>query len=437
MGSRSWSWVILGCASAAGLVFFLIHPGAEPTGIAVSGGFPKAAPGDWPWWRGPMMDGTNPEPLSVTQWSASENVLWKTPLPGRGHSSPIICGSHVFLTTAEEETQKQLLLAFDRRTGKLLWTTVIHEGGFSRKHQKNSHASATPAYDGDKVYSVFLNSDALHVTATNLDGKILWQTRAGAFQPEHGYGSSPVLYGSLVIINGDSLKGCFLAALDRATGKVVWRTERKTTGVNGSYGTPVVSRVVGKPQLLLSGMGEVSGYDPETGKRLWWCTGPADITGSTVAFSDDLAFASGGYPRQEVLAVRADGTGDVTPNHVVWSTRKGVAYVPSPLYHDGYLYVQADSGMATCWEAATGKQIWQERLEGGFTASPVLAGELMYVTNEAGRTYVLQAGPKFKQVAVNNLKEGIMATLVPCGGQLFLRSDHHLYCIGKPEAKGR
>src|SRR5205085_2517785 len=147
------------------------------------------------------------------------NVVWKTEVPGKGHSSPIVYGNRVFLTTAEEGPASQSVLAFDRKTGKRLWSTRAHESPFVRKNPKNSHASATPACDGERVYSVFLNRDGLHVTATNLDGKIAWQTRAGAFVSEHGYGSSPVLFRSLVIINGDSLKGCFLAALDRQTGK--------------------------------------------------------------------------------------------------------------------------------------------------------------------------------------------------------------------------
>src|SRR5262249_20026305 len=168
-----------------------------------------------------------------------DNVVWKTKVPGRGHSSPIICGEYVFLTTADEQAQKQLLLAYDRKTGKPLWSTVVHEGGFLRKYPKNSHASATPACDGVRVYSAFINRDGLYVTATTLRGKILWQKKAGAFQSEHGYGSSPVFYKSLVIVNGDNLKGSFIAALDRQTGKVAWRTDRKTTGRHGSYATPV------------------------------------------------------------------------------------------------------------------------------------------------------------------------------------------------------
>jgi outer membrane protein assembly factor BamB len=393
---------------------------------------PKAAVDDWPWWRGPTLDGKSRDRHAVTTWGPRHNVLWKTPVPGRGHSSPIICGRRVFLTTADEDAHKQLVLAFDRQTGKPLWSTVVHEGGFPRKHPKNSHASATPACDGRRVYCPFLTQGGLYVTATDLDGKILWQKKAGAFTSQHGYGSSPVLYGRLVIVNGDSLKGCFVAALDCRTGAVVWRTERKTTGRNGSYATPVIAVLAGKPQLILTGMGEVVSYDPATGKRIWHCDGPAEVTGCTAACSPSLVFATGGYPERELLAIRADGSGDVTRSHVVWRTGKGVAYVPSPLYHDGLLYVVSDGGVATCFAAQTGRQVWSGRLDGGFSASPVLVGRLLYVTNEAGRTFVLRTGRRFEVIARNDLEGAGMATPAVCGGRIFLRTGRYLYCIGTP-----
>src|SRR4051794_10149099 len=189
------------------LAFTLPGTGAE---IAT----PKVTPGDWPWWRGPALDGKSTDRDAPTKWSPTENIAWKADVLGRGHSSPAVCGDKVFLTTADETAQKQFLLAFDRKTGKSLWTTLAHQGEFLRKNPKNSHASATPACDGERVYSVFVNHGGLHVTATDLDGKIVWQVEAGAFRSEHGYGSSPVLYKSLVIVNGDNLKDCFHVALD-------------------------------------------------------------------------------------------------------------------------------------------------------------------------------------------------------------------------------
>jgi outer membrane protein assembly factor BamB len=392
----------------------------------------KVAEDDWPWWRGPTFDGKSREQKAPTRWSPTENIAWKTEVPGRGHSSPVLWGKRIFLTSADEKKQQQLILAFDRATGKQLWSVTAHEGGFTRKYPKNSHASATQACDGERLFSVFINRTGLFVTATDLDGKELWKVEAGSFQSEHGYGSSPVLFGSLVIVNGDNPKGCFLAALDRATGKVVWRTERTTTGVHGSYASPIVATLAGKPQLLLAGMHDTSSYEPLTGKLIWSCTGPAEVTANTVAFSDNMVFSSGGFPEKELLAIKADGKGDVTKTQVAWQkSGQPVTYVPSPLYHDGRLYVVNDNGIATCFQAADGKQLWQERLDGNFSSSPVLAGDLIYVTNEAGKTFVLKAGPKFERVAVNDLDDGGFATPTICGGQIFLRSSHYLWCIGK------
>src|SRR5262245_29533757 len=392
---------------------------------------PAVAEKDWPWWRGPGLDGKSRDREVVTKWTPTQNVIWKTPVPGRGHSSPVLWGDRIFLTTADEQEQTQRILAFDRNTGKPLWNVVAHKGGFLRKYPKNTQASATPACDGERVYAVFINTDGLHVTATDLEGKIVWRRQAGAFQSEHGYGSSPVLYKSLVIVNGDSLKGSFQAGLDRATGKVVWKTDRKTTGRHGNYATPVIATLAGKPQLIQTGMDEVTGYDPETGKQLWSCTGLSEVTANTAACSDKLVFASGGFPEKNLLAIRADGSGDVTRTHVVWKTKSGVTYVPSPLYHDGRLYVVNDGGIATCVAADTGKEVWQERLPGAFSSSPVLVGDLLYVTSEAGKTFVLRTGPKFEVVATNDLADGGFATPAICGGRLYLRTSRFLYCIGK------
>ncbi len=421
-------------AVVAGALFFGLsgRSGGESADPPAPIAAPKSAAGDWPWWRGPALDGTSADRGVVTKWSATDNVVWRVKVPGRGHSSPIVCGDRVFLTAAADAPPRQLVLALDRKSGKQAWSSPAHEAPFARKNPKNSHASATPACDGERIYSVFLNRDGLFVTAMSLDGKTAWQVKAGAFSSEHGYGSSPVLYKSLVIVNGDSLKGCFVAALDRRTGKQVWRTERKTTGRHGSYATPVVAKLAGKPQLILMGMGEVSSYDPDSGKRLWWCAGPAEVTACTPALSDTVVFATGGYPEKEVLAIRADGSGDVTKSHVAWRSRKVVAYVPSPIYHDGHLYVVSDGGVAGCFEAKTGKQLWQDRLQGAFTASPVLAGGLLYATSEAGKTFLFKAGPKFEVVATNDLGERALATPAICGGQVFLRTDKHLYCLGRP-----
>jgi len=340
----------------------------------------------------------------------------------------------VFLTTADEEARTQSLLAFDRATGALLWQTVAHTGPLPRKNPKNGHASATPACDADRVYVAFVTTDGLRVTAVDHVGKVAWQAEAGPYTSEHGYGASPVLYRRLVIVLSDSLKDNYVAALDRDTGKVVWRTARRATGRHGSYGTPVVATLGGRPRLIVSGTGATTAYDPDTGAEVWTCRGPAEVTGCTPAFSDSLVFASGGFPEKELLAIRPGGRGDVSSSHVAWRAARGVTYVPSPLYHVGLLYVVDDTGIATCFDAATGKPVWRERLEGAFTSSPVLAGGRVYVTSEAGRTFVLKAGRDYEQISANDLGEPTLATPAVAGGQLFLRTAKALYCIGGPRA---
>src|SRR5262245_37182 len=251
---------------------------------------PDVAPADWPWWRGPTLNGKSRDRTAPTRWSTTDSIVWKTPVSGRGHSSPILWGDRLFLTTADEVKQTQRVLAFDRTTGRAVWDTVAHTGGFEKKHEKNSHASATPACDGERVFSVFVNSGALHVTATDLDGKIVWQKIAGPYESQHGTGSSPVLYKKTVIVLADSLKGSFLAALDRASGEVVWKIDRPVTGRNGSYASPIVATVAGKTQLIVQGTRVTSSYDPDTGKVLWTCDGPAEVTGCTPAWDDKHVF---------------------------------------------------------------------------------------------------------------------------------------------------
>lgn len=401
-----------------------LAPAAEPTR-------PEVAPADWPWWRGPTLDGKSRDRSAPTRWSTNENVAWKAPVPGRGHSSPVLWGDRVFLTTADESAQTQRVLAFDRRTGKALWDAVAHTGGFEKRHEKNSHASATLTCDGHRVYAAFVNSEVLHVTALDLDGKLVWQKAAGPFASQHGYGSSPVFHKKTVIVLADSLKGSFLASLDRATGEVVWKVDRPVTGRNGNYASPVVADLAGKPQLIVQGTRVTTGYDPDTGNVQWTCDGPAEVTGCTPAWDEKHVFATGGFPEKEIIAIRADGAGDVTKTHVAWRSKKGVAYVPSPLHHAGRLYVVSDTGVITSFDAATGREVWSERLGGAFTSSPVLVGELLYVTSEQGKTHVLRTGDKFEQVAVNDLGEGVLATPAVAGGRIYLRTAGTLYCLGR------
>jgi hypothetical protein len=391
----------------------------------------RAATGDWPWWRGPERDGkaaATDSGAPPIEWSESKNVLWKADLPGHGHGSACVAGERVYLATADEDAETQSLLAFDRATGKPVWSRAIHRGPLMHRHPKNSHASCTPACDGERVFTAFMAADGIWVTAVDLDGTILWQTKAGDFTSMHGYGASPLLYGATVIVPGDNTGGAFLAALHRKTGTIVWRARRPNVA---SFSSPVVAHVAGTDQLLLSGGGMTASYDPATGRELWRVNGPADTTACTMTADGDLVFASGGYPQKEILCIRADGAGGASDRHVAWRTHKNATYVPSPLVHAGRLYVVDDGGVATCYRATTGEVLWQRRLGGGFSASPTFAAGRIYVTSESGTTFVIAAEDAFRLLAENQLGDAGFASPVVAGGQLFLRTGDALYCIGE------
>jgi outer membrane protein assembly factor BamB len=406
---------------------------------------------DWPWWRGPTLDnivpGAQDPPI---RWSRTENVIWKTEVPGRGHGSPVLWGDRIFLPTAtstasvplapgsrqdgggtaDDKAKVQYVLCYDRKTGEKLWQTEIHRGGFMPMHSKNSHASATPACDGERVFVPFIVQNGIWLTALDLDGKTIWQKKLGPFASMHGFGTSPVFYKSLVIVVSDDLKGSFIAAVHRKTGETVWKIDRPNYKL-GTYATPTVGHIAGRDQLLIQGPYKIFSYDPATGKTLWTCDGPNESTCSTISYDDQLIWASAGFPKKNLLCVRADGTGDVTKTHIVWMKENNTAYVPSLLLADGLLYMVEDEGRVTCFEAKTGQVVWQNRLRGNFSSSPVLAGGHIYVVSEAGVTHVFKPGRTFELVAQNDLADGGFATPAVVGGRVYLRSLHSLYCLGK------
>lgn len=407
--------------------------GVKERGI---GDFPKLSPDrDWPWWRGPSRNGIAAADSSPpTTWSDSQSVIWKALVPGRGHSSPTIVGNRVFLASADEQQQIQFVVAFQRDSGKQLWKTDINQGGFPRSiHPKNTHASPTIACDGDRLFVTLLHHDAIHATALDLEGQIVWQKTLGPFQPkryEYGYAPSPVIYRGSVIVSAEYDGDAFLVALDRMTGDPLWRTSRPS---NISYSTPVVASVSGRDQLLISGADQVSSYDPATGKLLWATTGTTAATCGTMVWDGDIVFASGGFPDSETLAVRSDGSGKV-----LWRNRQK-CYEQSMLAYDGHLYALTDNGIVFCWRADTGQEMWKQRLKGPISASPVFAGGHIYWSNELGTTFVFKPNPtQFELVAENQLGEESFASPAVSGGQLFLRvgtrvsgqRQEYLYCLG-------
>ena len=392
---------------------------------------------DWPWWRGPNRDNhaaTQAEP--VTTFSATENILWKVEVPGRGHASPTVVGERLFLATADEAAETQSVVAFDRQRGEILWQTKVNQGGFPAKiHPKNTHASSTVASDGERVFSIFYNHDSLQVSALSAaDGKMVWSENLGPYVPkqyEFGFGASPVIYGENVIVLGDIETGGFLTALDRKTGKRAWSTQRPKIM---NYSSPTVARFGATDQLLVSGCERVAAYDPLTGKLLWEKEGAsATVTCGTVVWDGDLIFASGGYPNKLTTAVRA-GTGEI-----VWQNNKKI-YEQSMIAYQGHLYAINDNGIAYCWSAQDGEERWSERLKGPISASPVLVGDRLYAANEAGAFFVFRANPnRWELLATNQLGDECFATPTIVGGRLYARVTHvddegergeMLYCVG-------
>jgi len=392
---------------------------------------PDPTPGNWPWWRGPALDGKALDAGIPQQWGETENILWKSKVPGREHSTPVVWNSRAYLTTANEQEESQRMLCYSLSNGELLWDTPIHQGGFMHTHKKNSQASSTPACDGERLFVPFMvkqdGVNGIWVSAVDLDGNVVWQTLAGKFTSKHGYGSSPVLYKSLVIVSGDNGPSGFLAALDRATGEIRWRIRRPEMY---SFASPVIATLAGRDQLLIHGTQQVASYDPSTGEEIWHCAGPAQTCANTMVFDDQKVYASGGWPEKELLAIRADGSGDVTDSHIAWTSKQAVSYVPSMLVHRGQLFSVSDQGIAMCYNAANGDVVWKKRLGGNFSASPLLVEDNIYVPDEAGKLHVFKASDKFEHVAINDLKDGGFATPVVAGGRIYLRTLHFLYCIG-------
>lgn len=401
---------------------------AQPTKDAIT-----VAPADWPWWRGPTRNGVAPEGQTPPlKWSATENVLWKTPIPGRGHGSPIIVGDQVFLAAADLERNVQSLLCLDRHSGKVLWETDIHKGGLIKAgNAKASLASSTPACDGTRVFINFLNNNAIFTTALDRSGKQLWQTKVTDYVLHQGFGSSPAVYESQVLVSADNKGKGLLVGLDRATGEVVWKRERPKMP---NYASPILLNVAGKEQLLFTGCDLVTSLEPLTGKLLWEIPGSTTECVTSIVTDGKLVFTSGGYPKNHVSAVAGDGSGKV-----VWENKSRV-YVPSMLVYRGHLYGVQDAGVAVCWKCDTGEEVWKGRVEGTFSASPVLVGDLVFATNEAGRTSIFKASPeKFELVAENQLGDNVLSTPALCGNCIYMRVAHQkggqrqemLYCLGR------
>ncbi|MFM2096871.1 MAG: hypothetical protein RIS70_3995 [Planctomycetota bacterium] len=389
---------------------------------------------DWPWWRGPHRNGIVPGTASIpTKFGDEQNVIWKVPIPGRGHSSPVIVNGQIVLTTADTDKQIQSVLAFDSTSGKARWKVDLNQGGFPAKnHPNNTEATPTVASDGERLFVSFFHHESIETTALDLDGKQVWKEKVAPFNPkryEYGYAPSPLLHKNLVIVSAEYDGTSGLTALDRATGKRVWQTKRRD---NISFSSPVIAQVAGREQLLLSGGDKLTSYDPNSGAELWSTPGPATATCGTAVWEGDVIMASGGYPQSETIAVRgSDGS-------LLWKNNQK-CYEQSMLAHQGHLYALTDAGILFCWRIADGKEMWKQRLKGPISSSPILAGGHIYWANERGTWYVFRPNPeRFELIAENQLGTESFPSPAVSGGRLYIRSaattdgkrQEYLVCIG-------
>lgn len=397
---------------------------------------------EWPGWRGPRLDGTSQETEVPVHWSGQENIAWKAYVPGIGHSSPVVWGDKVFLTSCLLKEKHRLLLCYDRKSRSKLWEKLVVTAPLEKKHKLNSFASSTPATDGEFVYVTFLAEPNILVACYDFQGKKIWEKSPGKFISPHGFCSTPVLYKNLLIINCDQdarfakdpKEKSFIVALDKKTGQEVWRIEDRPFQIR-SYCVPLIVEAGGKMQLVLSGTKCVTSYEPDTGKLIWKIDGPTEQFVASPVYGSGLFFLTAGFPDFHNMAIRPDGTGNITKSHVVWHEDKVAArkasYVPSPIAHGKFFYVVSDLGFVSCFEAKTGKRQFMEQLGQHHSASPVSANGLLYFLDDDGDTYVLKAGPRFELVAKNSLGEECYGSPAISRGQILIRSLNHLYCIGK------
>jgi len=421
----------------------------------------NALAGNWPQWRGPDGSGISNEKNLPSEWSPTRNIKWKTPIDGRSHSSPIVWGNRVFLTTAIEgpvvpgakavkhvvEGDKEFLhpdsvgadrkhtfkvIALDRETGKILWQSTAWEGTpYDNRHRKSSYAASTPATDGKLVYA-FFGTEGLY--AYDFKGNLAWKAQLGNLGTVGmGTGTSPILFGDLVIVQCDEENGAssFIVALDKKTGKEVWKTARK---VQVSWATPLLVKTATRTELITSGTETVISYDPATGKELWRHKGVESNAIPSPVANNEMVFLVAGFPAKIALAIRLGQNGDLTgtPN-VPWKYEKGTAYVPSPIVYGDYLYLTTDRGILTCIDTKTG----EVKYEGGripipatFTASPVAFEGKILMTSEDGDTFMVKAGPKHEVLGTNSVGEPVYASPAIADGRIFIRGEKNLYCIG-------
>ena len=400
---------------------------------------------DWPSFRGPSGNGLSTEKAAPTTWGPQKNVKWRVPLPQMGNGSPIVSKGKVFVTCAEDEEGKQRsIYCFDRESGKKLWSKTVAYGKKAPTHDTNGYCATTPAADGERVV-VWEGSAGLR--CYDYEGKELWARDLGEFRHMWGDGASPLLHDGKVLLSCGPGKRIFMTAIDAKTGKTLWETEEPVQGNGeknaggqpmGSWATPLLATIDGRPQILVTMPTRVVAYDPADGKILWWCAGVShkkgDLAYSTATIAGDVLVCVGGYGGPAFAVRLGGGKGDVTATHRLWRNENQPQNIGSAVAVDGLLYQGlAGPGRIECTDPKTGKALWQDAAGGGvFWGSLVLAGGRLYGTNQDGATVVFKPSrEKFEPVATNALNEKCNATPAVSDGQIFLRTHAALYCIAE------
>ncbi len=400
---------------------------------------------DWPQFRGPGGQGHSPAETLPLEWDRKKNIDWQVEVPGKGWSSPAVVGGRIYLTTAvaasgnprtNDAAQSLRALCLDAKTGETLWNVEVFGQGKVPIHQKNSHASPTPIVDDGHV---FVHFGANGTAALTTDGKIVWRNSSIKYQPVHGSGGSPVLVGDRLILSCDGASSPFVIALDRRTGQPLWKVPRPTVpGNQFAFSTPLPIEVGGKTQVVLPGANHVCSYDPASGEENWRVSYPGGF--SVVprpVFAQGLVFVSSGFNNAVLYAIRPDGKGDVTDTHVAWTERKSISKNASFLVVGDELYVVSDNGIASCFDAKTGKRHWRKRLGGAFSSSPFQAAGRIYFLNEEGETIVVEPGKTYRELARNALDEQTQASAAVAGDAIFVRTLTRLYRISEGAGRSR
>lgn len=396
---------------------------------------------NWPEFRGPGRQGISGEKNLPLKWGKAENIAWSSAIPGVSWSTPIVWENRVFLTTATDDGQSCRVLALDAATGKAVWDREVFRQVTRKKETRNSYATPTPVTDGKRVYAVFSDGG---FAALDFSGNIAWTNRDYPFYSQHGLGASPVLSGGLLIMTMDaSSEGedkligwqkpwdkSFMVALDAATGKQRWKTMRGVTRI--SHGTPTIwNGPDGKPQVVTEAGDVVQGFDRDTGAKLWTSAVAGEGKVPSTVVGDGLVFTAGGYRgRESVKAFRLGGAGELAETALAWEQKKVNPKVPSLVHIKPWLFAIQDNGMASCQKADTGEVVWQERVGGGFSASPVAADGRIYLLDNNGDTTVIEAGPAYKVLAKNTLGEPTQASMAVSNGRIYIRTEKTLWCVG-------